>query len=262
MKIGLGAIAIVAALAAGLAAAATAGQSTGRPALPPGAVKVAEDTYYLGTRTVDGVRLEGYAFVHRRDEARKDKPPGGGGGQACYALLASGAIWKASEGFQVDAGSAPMSVPQMTQLMNAAVTTWESGADNPSVFEMGTTDNGYDAVLDEIDDVNGAEFAPIADAGVIAVTYTWGQYGGPPKTRSLVEWDMVFDSDSFAWSTSGAPNAMDFLNIATHELGHAFGLGHPSSSCTEETMYAYASYGEIKKRDLNAGDIAGINVMY
>jgi hypothetical protein len=262
MKIGLGAIAIVAALAAGLAAVATAGHGTGRPALPPGAVEVAENTYYLGARTVDGVRLEGYAFVHRRSEARKEKPPGGGGGQACYALLASGAMWKASEGFEVDAGSAPASVPQMTKLMNDAVTTWETGADNSGVFGMGTTDNGYDAVLDAIDGVNGAEFAPIADAGVIAVTYTWGQYGGPPKTRSLVEWDMVFDSDSFAWSTNGSSDAMDFLNIATHELGHAFGLGHPSSSCTEETMYAYASYGETKKRDLNAGDIAGINVMY
>ena len=97
---------------------------------------------------------------------------------------------------------------------------------------------------------------------MIAVTYTWGIFGGPPKSRQLVEWDMIFDSDSFSWSTTGAADAMDFRNIDTHELGHAMGLGHSSSSCTEETMYAFASNGETKKRDLNAGDIAGINGLY
>jgi len=55
---------------------------------------------------------------------------------------------------------------------------------------------------------------------------------------------------------------MDFENIATHELGHAIGLGHPSSTCTEETMYAFASLGETKKRDLNAGDVQGIDGLY
>jgi predicted Zn-dependent protease len=55
---------------------------------------------------------------------------------------------------------------------------------------------------------------------------------------------------------------MDFLNVATHELGHAMGLGHPRDTCTEETMFAYATYAEMKKRDLNAGDIAGIRKLY
>lgn len=55
---------------------------------------------------------------------------------------------------------------------------------------------------------------------------------------------------------------MDFLNIDTHELGHAIGLGHPGETCTEKTMFAYADYAEIKKRDLNAGDIAGIRKLH
>ena len=55
---------------------------------------------------------------------------------------------------------------------------------------------------------------------------------------------------------------MDFENIAQHELGHAFGLGHPSDTCTEETMYRFASNGETKKRDLYDGDIAGIKALY
>jgi len=39
-------------------------------------------------------------------------------------------------------------------------------------------------------------------------------------------------------------------------------MGHPASTCTEETMYAYASYGETKKRTLNTGDKAGIKKLY
>ena len=55
---------------------------------------------------------------------------------------------------------------------------------------------------------------------------------------------------------------MDFENIATHELGHAVGLGDLYNDCTEETMYGYASYGETKKRTLEAGDITGIKKLY
>jgi hypothetical protein len=149
----------------------------------------------------------------------------------------------------------------MANLMANDVGTWESAA-GADILGNGSSDRSYDAVTSTVDGRSGAEFAPIADDGVIAVTYTWGDFGGPPSSRQLVEWDMVFDSDSFAWSTSGAPNAMDFENIATHELGHAMGLGHLSSTCTEETMYAYASLGETKKRSLNAGDIEGISGLY
>ena len=52
------------------------------------------------------------------------------------------------------------------------------------------------------------------------------------------------------------------MNIKTHEAGHAAGLGHPDNTCTEETMYAFASIGETKKRTVNSGDIAGIKDLY
>jgi hypothetical protein len=39
-------------------------------------------------------------------------------------------------------------------------------------------------------------------------------------------------------------------------------MGHPTDTCVNETMYRFASEGETKKIDLNAGDIAGINDLY
>lgn len=247
-------VTLVGALALSIAAVAAPG-SQGRPAVPAGAVEVADDVYYLGKRRVDGRNVEGYAFVHRARTGTERGKPGG----SCYAYIASGAKWKTTEPWLVDDSEAP--IAGMSSLLAGDVSTWESAAGS-DIFGNGSTDSSYDAATSSVDGRNGAEFGPIADAGVIAVTYTWGYYGGPPKSRELVEWDMIFDSESFPWATDGSPTAMDFRNIATHELGHAMGLGHPSSTCTEETMYAYASLGETKKRDLNAGDIAGISGLY
>ena len=245
--------AVVSAGAVAVAAGAAPGQNA-RPALPPGAVKLADDVYSLGTRNVNGLHVQGLAFVHRARQGGQGKKGG-----SCFTYLARETRWLAAESWLVDDSEAPIS--GMASLMATDVGTWESSA-GADIFGNGSVDRGYDAVITDLDDRNGAEFAPIADEGVIAVTYTWGIFGGPPQGRQLVEWDMVFDSDSFAWSTSGAADAMDFRNIDTHELGHAMGLGHPSGSCTEETMYAFASLGETKKRDLNTGDVQGIDGLY
>jgi hypothetical protein len=241
--------------AASSAFSAGASTANARPALPPGAVQVADGVYSLGTRTVHGKQLQGFAFVDRARAGGNAKK----GGSSCFAYLARDTRWLGAEPWSVDDSNAPIS--GMATLLAKDVGTWE-GAAGADILGNGSVDRSYDANTSTVDDRNGAEFAPIADAGVIAVTYTWGVFGGPPQGRQLVEWDMVFDSDSFAWSTTGATNAMDFENIATHELGHAMGLGHPSNTCTEETMYAFASLGETKKRDLNAGDVQGIDGLY
>ena len=167
--------------------------------------------------------------MHRaRSDAAKGKPGGGG----CFTCLARDAKWSTVEPWLVDDSGAPIAA--MLGEVTTDVGTWESAA-GADIFGNGSNDDGYDADTSALDDRNGAEFAPISDAGVIAATYTWGIFGGPPQGRGLAEWDMIFDSDSFSWSTTGAAGTMDFRNIDTHELGHAMGLGHPSGSCTEET---------------------------
>ena len=98
---------------------------------------------------------------------------------------------------------------------------------------------------------------------LIAVTVVWGIFAGPPSQRELVEWDLLMNEAEFEFGDADADDSvMDIENIAVHELGHAAGLGHPSNSCTEETMYAYADFGETKKRTLEAGDMAGILALY
>jgi hypothetical protein len=226
-----------------------------------------------------GLEVEGLAVINPKPQ--KAKPDGVGGGDkkpkpprdevsSCWAPLAKGAVWKEVEPWQLDpTNAAGLDEAYLLDRMAGDIDKWEDATDGAmddaaaaDVLGLPSLVRGVTADSDSPDGKNEVLFGSIDEPGVIAVTIVWGVFGGPPKSRQLVEWDMVFNQDDFAWSTDGAAGTMDFENISTHELGHSFGLGHPDDTCIEETMYAYADYGETKKRDLNAGDIAGANELY
>jgi len=241
--------------------------------IPANAVQISEGVFSLGTaRDVDGRLVQGFMFIHDVNEQGKSgnaKPPKGGGGgkggggtSSCYSYLASGAKWKTVESYLVDpSNAAGLDEGFVRSNLASDIQKWEKveGKNILGSEVAGVVDREN---IGSLNDKNEVMFADIDSSGVIAVTTVWGFFSGPPKTRELVEWDQVYDDVSFDWSFSGQPGKMDFENIATHELGHSVGMGHPPSECTEETMYAYANFGETKKRDLNAGDIAGIAKLY
>ena len=206
------------------------------------------------------------------NNAKGGKPGRGkpGGGSDCYAFIAKGAKWKVPEDYMVDqSGGLEISGPQLSAAIAQSVSDWNNEAE-VTVFgdEILDTVDGPD--LDSTDGKNEVLFDGGFDEGVIAVTITWGVFGGPPRNRQLVEWDMVFNDPDFDWGDAGPTDennlgdtsVMDLLNIAVHEVGHAGGLSHPDGTCVDETMYAFAENGETKKRTLNAGDIAGIRALY
>ncbi len=214
-----------------------------------------------------GKIVDGIAFIHYKTGYEKGSNSGkkpGGGASSCYAFLANGARWKTTEGYVVDpTNTRGLDGTTVSSLLAQAAETWDGqvifNVFNPEV--TGVVDGADNAAPDG---KNEFLFADVSGQGAIAVTIVWGVFSGPTFNRELVEWDMVFDDVDFDWSAeaAGVAGKMDFLNIATHEIGHAAGLGHPANTCTEETMYAYANYGETMKRNLNAGDIAGIKALY
>lgn len=104
------------------------------------------------------------------------------------------------------------------------------------------------------DGYNQISWDPASPSEYIAVTYNYGWF-------FINETDISFNSN-FNWNCLGNPSwtEMDIQNIATHELGHSLGLGHTGYS--DATMYAYANYGETKKRSLHWDDIDGIEYLY
>ncbi len=245
--------------------------------IPAHAVEIAPGIFYLGTAVDNGRIVEGYAmFVKPTCNNDGTCDPGENPSCAdckndaeepdtssCYTFLAKGAKWRTIEPYIVD--------PENTRGLDEAfvrsnlamnIGKWETAA---RVNILGNEVSGIvdGADLESPDDKNEVYFADIDYEDAIAIAIIWGYFSGPPFARELVEWDMIFDDVDFDWSATGEANKMDFENIATHELGHAVGLGDLyNTECSEQTMYGYASNGETKKRTLEAGDIAGINELY
>ncbi len=98
-----------------------------------------------------------------------------------------------------------------------------------------------------------------SDPNVIAVTSVWYN----TRTGAILEFDISFETD-YQWGDAEVnPQLMDLQNIATHELGHAFGMGDVyKDACSPVTMYGYADYGETQKRTLEEADVKGFQLLY
>lgn len=112
---------------------------------------------------------------------------------------------------------------------------------------------------------NAVFFGNYPTIGVIAVATVWYER----RSRTLLECDIMFDTD-WIWGDAdpnndgiAEVNVMDLQNIATHELGHCFNLADIyDSSQSHLTMYGYSGYGDVEKRSLADGDIAGIQSLF
>jgi hypothetical protein len=158
----------------------------------------------------------------------------------------------------------PIDGTMFMEHLEAAVATWEAAAQTDIFGSATVAEVDLDLIGNAPNGVNEVTFAFIQHASTLAFTTLWGVFSGPPDSRELTEWDMVF-SNNGPWSPSQAfpwPYYYDLWNCAAHEFGHAAGLGHPSDTCTEETMYQFIYTEETKKRTLNAGDLAAIAEKY
>ena len=233
--------------------------------IPANAVEVAPNVFSLGTATdVDGRVVEGLMFIdYKKGYAKPPWAGGGSGTTKCYSFLANGAKWKTVEPWIVNpANTEGLGNSFVFDNLVADIQKWEDASSTNILGDGIINITTLVADTSSTDGKNEVYFGDVDSPGAIAVTIVWGYFSGPPGLRELVEWDQVYDQVDFKWNNTGEDGKMDFENIATHELGHSVGMGHPEGTCIEETMYAYAGFGETKKRSLNAGDIAGVNELY
>lgn len=206
-------------------------------------------------------------FIHyRKGQA---KPPWAGGDKGkgeskCYEFLARGAKWKTVEDYYINpTNDDNLNKSFVKNAVNLGIAEWENyGGD---IFGDGSVNHKVGYNYGNYDGINTASFGPYSDPGVIAVTTIWGYFSGPPPTRELVEWDMLFnDASTWEWGDGATDSGlMDLQNIATHELGHSAGMGDLyRTTCDLETMYGYSTEGETIKRDLELPDITGIQKLY
>jgi hypothetical protein len=100
---------------------------------------------------------------------------------------------------------------------------------------------------------------PHAGQSSLIIALTTTTYN--PLTGEIFDADIEFNTQNFPYSSaSDSSTATDLMNTSVHEIGHLLGLGHTSR--TEASMYPRAETGEIKKRDLDCDDAAGILFKY
>ena len=147
-----------------------------------------------------------------------------------------------------------------TFILNAIIDSAEAW-DIPANAELVDTYQVSTFTLDGAteDQVNDIVFGPIQNSNIIAQCTYWYYR----TTRELVDFEIVFNT-YYDWGNAAEnPELMDVQNIATHEIGHGFGLADLyKDEFSEETMYGYGNIGETKKRTLDLGDIAGIQKLY
>lgn len=239
--------------------------------IPETAAQVADNVFYLGKAKdpASGEIAEGYAIVHyERGRAKSLESAVVASVDQCYTFIAGGVKWRGTaEPWLVNAANRRgLTSFFVLNNLRSNIAKWEDAANGFVLDGISTDILGAGALTTSKlradfvlpDGKNEVYFANVSSAGAIAVTVVWYI----PSTQTLVEWDQVYDDRDFDWSAAGEPGKMDFENIATHELGHSVGMGDLYNSCIQETMYGYAGNGEIKKRDLNAGDITGVDLLY
>lgn len=207
--------------------------------------------------------ITGRIFIHRIHE--KDlRPPSLGlctsdqsdptaFGLAGWSMPAPGLFWK------LNRASLPSSIQfeDAKGALQAAFQAW-TNADKDKKFTYAGETPIRRPKLDYENIVTWGKLG----SGTIAVTYI--RYN--TATKVVVDVDTVFNS-RYPWyiftATSdciSSPVAYDIQDIATHEFGHWIGLDDLYSDDDKDlTMYGYGAGGELKKRTLELGDIAGAN---
>ncbi len=191
------------------------------------------------------------------------KPGGGGGnvGTTCYAFLKYGRTslkWKSlSVQYVINSNGSNLEESVVTSAIQNAAETWDNatgaGLFN-NVYSISNT-----AQWGVADGQNVLTWGNYGQSGVIAVTRYWID----TTTKSIAEFDIMFDTD-YPWGDAESDSSlMDVQNIATHELGHGIGLADVYKvPCSAVTMYGYSNNGDIEKRTLAPPDITGLQILY
>lgn len=139
-----------------------------------------------------------------------------------------------------------------------------------SSFIFDDYESAIDTAFDRWESVANLSFNKVDNqAGdiVLAGEYLWGEEIAHAltarsfteregETFSQISWSEIHFSEAVFWSVGEGSFGYDFLTVATHEIGHALGLGH--SEVEGALMYA----GYQGKNTLQADDIAGIQFLY
>ncbi|MFC2024934.1 hypothetical protein ACFLTG_00775 [Chloroflexota bacterium] len=231
-------------------------------------------------------------FIHYGNEHHGAKPPGtpgGGGGNGGGGKKGDPELYSYSKVHWADAdlpveyyintNGTPVSVDinDGIDAIKASFDAWENDPESYIDFNYAGPTSvapGLDVASPDYTNVVGWADISVDYPNAIGITTIWSLRG----RKTVVDVDTVLNTGSpFAWalgSVVGEPNGqwltdtiaydVDVQNIMTHEAGHWLVLNdlYNNDIYLEQTMYGISSDGELKKRSLESGDIAGVRKIY
>ena len=173
-------------------------------------------------------------------------------GMAAYT--ANGTRWAYSPvSYFVNASNLDLSAGAAENAVRAGADAWSAQSRARFQFAFGGASNLSNTTNDGM---NLVVFRNASNASAIATTYWWSTSAGIVDA-DIVFWDAAY---RFFAGTSGCASGFYIEDIATHEFGHALGLGH--TTVLGATMYPSVTSCNIGNRSLDADDIAGIEALY
>jgi hypothetical protein len=103
---------------------------------------------------------------------------------------------------------------------------------------------------------NEVFFRNATNGTAIATTYYWSS-GSQALDADIVFWDATY---KFFTGSSGCSGGFYIEDVATHEFGHALGLGH--SAVSDATMVSGQQYCGTYKRSLALDDTLALEFLY
>lgn len=245
------AILVSVAIALGLGALLAGAAGQGAPGQAPEIQAIA----VRGKPVAPGVKLTVHVFPANNGRGGRPVPSGDvclDGEQGGYALFA-----KAKQGglaLLLDNSFAPASVVSSApDAIERSLATWDAAI--PGSYFSGLRTSAAPKSPGK-DGTNVIGWARLVPKSTLAAAWTYTD----ASTGRVLEAD-IFYNTSHTWGVltgCNSPSAFDVENIGTHEVGHILGLDHVSDAAKMATMYPSAPSGEIKKRTLTGGDVAGV----
>lgn len=192
--------------------------------------------------------------IHYAKVVDKGKPSGPSRTETCYRL--GGWKWDYADQYMIQGTDSQYDA--LFSPVTKASDTWDA-ATAKTLFNTAGKTSGKTWGGTTPDYVNLVTFGNYQQDGVIAVTSTWYS----TLTNTVIDSDIMFDTD-FVWGdATKVSDVMDTQNIATHEIGHSLGLSDLyKKPCNAVTMYGYSWNGDTGKRTLEVSDAAGIQAIY
>lgn len=258
-----------AARATAAAAAARARASTPRLRVERHWQEVSPGVYDLGDAVVvnaeTGVHERSRGFVHMiyadgylprgADELAADNVTTAPAVESCSDPLLDGLKWDSTFKWIVDPTNGNGISRQLAvDSLWSATNEFERRLSDNVVTGQDVDDCADGIDLDSPDGKNEFMFVFIEESGVLAFMAGWVTAG------KLVNVDIAV-SLHFDWGDADTTSGVfDLFNILSHEVGHAYGMGHISTSLA--TMQPTASEDETHKRDLLECEQIGLCDMY